>query len=106
MVKTGMHNSYKLVYRLVELTLILPVVTTSVERIFSAMSIIKTNLRNKMSDEWLNDMMICYCEKEIFRLVDIEKIKKRKDQKAVSRDETMSYAVASKSDGMLYSLLI
>ena len=42
MVKTNMNTSYRLVYRLIELTLILPVATTSVERIFSAMSIIKT----------------------------------------------------------------
>jgi hypothetical protein len=43
-----------------ELTLILPVATTSVERIFSAMSITKTGLRSKMGDEWLSDLMICY----------------------------------------------
>jgi hypothetical protein len=35
MVKTSMHNYYKLVYRLIELILILPVATTSVERMFS-----------------------------------------------------------------------
>jgi hypothetical protein len=58
MVKTGMRNSYKLVYRLIELTLILLVATTSIERIFSTMSIIKTDLRNKIDDEWLNDLMI------------------------------------------------
>jgi hypothetical protein len=42
MVKTNMNTSYRLVYHLIELTLILPVATASVERIFSAMSIIKT----------------------------------------------------------------
>ena len=77
MVKTKMHESYKLVYRLIELTLILPVATASVERIFSAMSIVKIDLRNKMGDEWLNDLMICYNEKEIFRKIGNEKIKKR-----------------------------
>ncbi|XP_066392160.1 uncharacterized protein [Miscanthus floridulus] len=77
MVKTKMHTSYKLVYRLIELILILPVATASVERIFSALNIIKTDLRNKMGDEWLNDLMICYTEKEIFRKIDNEKIKKR-----------------------------
>ncbi|CAD6262070.1 unnamed protein product [Miscanthus lutarioriparius] len=77
MVKTKMHISYKLVYRLIELILILPVATASVERIFSALNIIKTDLRNKMGDEWLNDLMICYTEKEIFRKIDNEKIKKR-----------------------------
>jgi hypothetical protein len=77
MVKNNMHTSYKLVYRLIELTLILPVATALVERIFSAMSIIKTDLCNKMGDVWLNDLMICYNEKEIFRKIDNEKIKKR-----------------------------
>jgi len=46
-----MNTSYPLVYRLIELTLILPVATATVERIFSAMSIVKTDLRNKMGDE-------------------------------------------------------
>jgi hypothetical protein len=77
MARLGMHNAYPLVYRLIELTLILSVATTSVERVFSAMSIIKTDLRNKMDDEWLNDLMICYTEKEIFRSISNEKIIKR-----------------------------
>ena len=77
MVKTKMNTSYPLVYRLIELTLILPVATASVERVFSAMSLIKTDLRNKMGDEWLNDLMICYVEKEIFRSITNEKIIQR-----------------------------
>jgi hypothetical protein len=28
-----------------------------------------------MGDEWLNDLMICYTEKEIFRKIDNEKIR-------------------------------
>jgi hypothetical protein len=76
-VKNNMHTSYKLVYGLIELTLILLVATASVERIFLAMSVIKTDLRNKMGNVWLNDLMICYNEKEIFRKIDNEKIKKR-----------------------------
>jgi hypothetical protein len=43
-----MKTSYGLVYQLIELTLILPVAIATVERIFSAMSIIKTDLRNRM----------------------------------------------------------
>ena len=65
------------VERVIELTLILPVATASVERVFSAMSLIKTDLRNKMGDEWLNDLMICYVEKEIFRSITNEKIIQR-----------------------------
>jgi hypothetical protein len=41
-----------LVYRLIELALILPVATATVERAFSAMKIIKTELRNKMGNCW------------------------------------------------------
>jgi hypothetical protein len=61
----------------------------SVERIFLALNIIKTYLRNKMGDEWLNDLMICYNEKEIFRKIDNEK-----NKKAVPRDEKASYVIA------------
>ena len=50
---------------LVELTLIFLVATASVERVFSTISLIKTYLHNKMGDEWLNDLMICYVEKDI-----------------------------------------
>lgn len=46
----------------------------SVERIFSAMNIIKADLRNKVSDEWLNDLMVCYTERDIFRSIDDDTI--------------------------------
>jgi hypothetical protein len=58
------------------LALILPVATATVERAFSAMKIIKTELRNKMTDEWLNDLMLCYIEREIFKDLDLQQIKK------------------------------
>ena len=70
MVETGKNRTFPLVYRLVELTLILPVTTASVERVFSAMNVIKTDLRNRVSDEWFNDLMICYTEREIFQSLD------------------------------------
>jgi hypothetical protein len=38
---------FPLVYRIIELALILPVAMTSVERVFLAMNIIKTDLRNR-----------------------------------------------------------
>jgi hypothetical protein len=77
MVETGKNRTFPLVYRLIELTLILPVATASVERIFSAMNIIKTDLRNRVSDEWFNDLMICYTEREIFRSLDDRMIMER-----------------------------
>lgn len=77
MVKTTKHRTFPLVHRLIELALILPVATSSVERIFSAMNIIKIDLRNKISDDWLNDLMICYTEREIFKSIDDNAIMKR-----------------------------
>ncbi|PIN03172.1 hypothetical protein CDL12_24311 [Handroanthus impetiginosus] len=51
LVKTRKHIVYLLVYILVKLALILPVATTTVERIFFVMNIIKNKLRNSMGDE-------------------------------------------------------
>ena len=58
MVLSDMHTTFPLVYRLVELALILPVAAATVERAFSAMSIIKTYLRNKMGDDWMNHRIL------------------------------------------------
>jgi hypothetical protein len=49
------------------------VAMASVEMVFSAMSLIKIDLRNKMGDEWLNDSMICYTEEQIFINISDEK---------------------------------
>jgi hypothetical protein len=77
MVETGKNRTFPLVYRLIELTLILLVATESVERIFSAMNIIKTDLRNRVSNEWFNDLMICYTERKIFQSLDDRMIMER-----------------------------
>jgi AMMECR1 domain-containing protein len=76
MVELKRHIVFPLVYRLIELAMLLPVVTALVERVFSAMEIIKTELRNKISDDWLIDLMVVYIEREIFKGIDLESIKK------------------------------
>ena len=40
------------------------------------MKIIKTELCNKLFDVWLNELMVCYIQREIFRGINLEKIKK------------------------------
>ncbi|RZC10848.1 hypothetical protein D0Y65_011206 [Glycine soja] len=70
MVQTEKHLVFPLVYKLIELALILPVSTASVERAFSAMKIIKSKLRNKINDVWFNDLMVCYTERKIFKSLD------------------------------------
>ena len=74
MVETGRNKVYPLVYLLLTLALILPVATATVERVFSAMNIVKNRLRNRMGDEWMKNSLIVYIEKDIFDCIDNETI--------------------------------
>ena len=77
MKETMKDRVFPMVYHLVELALLPPVVTTSFERVFSAMKAVKTDLRNRMRDKWLNDSLVVYIEKEIFDSIDNELILNR-----------------------------
>lgn len=35
-----------------------------------AMNIVKTDLRNQIGDEWMNDSLVVYIEKEVFRKIE------------------------------------
>jgi hypothetical protein len=48
LVKTNKIVQYNIMYKLLKLVLVLPVATTGVERIFSALNTIKNKLRSKM----------------------------------------------------------
>jgi hypothetical protein len=76
LVENKAHLAFPLVYRIIELEFILPMATASIERAFSAMNIIKTDLRNRMKDEWLKDLTFFYIEKELFKELDPKKIKR------------------------------
>ncbi|KAL5562178.1 hypothetical protein UlMin_031925 [Ulmus minor] len=77
LVETRKHEVYPLVYLLIKLALTLPVATASVERVFSAMNIVKNQMRNKMGDQWLNDCLTVYLEKDVFNAIDNEPIIQR-----------------------------
>ena len=66
--------SYPLVYSLVTLALILLIATVTVERAFSTMNIIKNRLRNQIGDQWMNDCLVTYIEKDIFRIIKCKEI--------------------------------
>ena len=66
LVETKKHLVYDLVYLLLKLILILPVATANVERVFSAMSLVKNKLRNSMGDELLNHCLVTFIERELF----------------------------------------
>ena len=50
---------------MVKLVLTLPVSIATTERAFSAMNVIKTNLRNKMKDKFLSDAIMLFIERDI-----------------------------------------
>ena len=55
---------YPSVYRLLQLALLLPVATTTIERVFLAMKIIKNHMHNRMRDQLLNDSLIVNIERK------------------------------------------
>ena len=57
---------------LIKLPLLLLVATVIVERVFSAMRIVKSRLRNRIGDKWMNDSLVVYIEKDIFDKIDNE----------------------------------
>ncbi|XP_070676403.1 uncharacterized protein [Malus domestica] len=74
LVKTRRCTNYMLVNKLLTLALALSVATASIERVFSAMKIVKTPMRNKMGDQWLSDSMLVYIERYVFAFIDNELI--------------------------------
>ncbi|XP_076931892.1 uncharacterized protein LOC143597206 [Bidens hawaiensis] len=87
MVKTRLHIDYPLVYRLIKLSLVLPVATASVERCFSSMKNVKTDLRNRMGDEYMNDSCICYIEREFLQQVSVEEVMQRFQKMKTRREQ-------------------
>jgi len=65
---------YQVVFRVIVLVLTLPVSTTTTERTFSAMNIVKTKLRNKIKDEFLTDSLMVYIEREVATTISIDSI--------------------------------
>ncbi|KAF5753626.1 putative HAT dimerization domain, ribonuclease H-like superfamily [Helianthus annuus] len=63
-VETGTHSSCPTVYQVVKLALILPVATATIERCFSKLKLVKTDLRNRIGPEFLNNAMVCVVEKD------------------------------------------
>ena len=65
---------YPLIYRVVKLVLTLPISTATTERAFSTMNVIKTDLRNKMEDEFLSNTMMLFIEMDIAATISMDSI--------------------------------
>lgn len=74
LLQTRRNILYPLIYRIITLALTLPISTTTVEKIFSAMNTIKAQLFNRISNQVLVDYLVIYIEKDIFDSVDNETI--------------------------------
>ena len=74
MVRTRKSEYYPLIYRVVKLVLTLPISTATTERAFSAMNVIKTDIRNKMKDEFLSDTMMLFIERDIAATISTDSI--------------------------------
>ncbi|KAG5616830.1 hypothetical protein H5410_016654 [Solanum commersonii] len=63
------------------------VATAIVERAFSAMKLIKSELRNRMDDDFLSSCMVPYVEKRIFNTISDESIMNRFQEMKTRRIE-------------------
>jgi hypothetical protein len=69
LVSTNKYEFYGLVYLVLKLVLILPAAIASVERVFSALCLVKNKVRNSMSDRLLNDCLVTFIECDIFSTI-------------------------------------
>ena len=74
LVRIGNSEHYKLVYRMVRFVFTLPVSISTTERAFSAMKDVKTNLRNKIENDFLTDSLMLYIEKDIASTFSLDSI--------------------------------
>ena len=74
LVRTRNSKHYKLIYRIVRLVLTFPVSTATTEWAFLAMKVVKTNLRNKMENDFLTDSLMLYIEKDIASTFSLDSI--------------------------------
>ncbi|XP_042418961.1 zinc finger MYM-type protein 1-like [Zingiber officinale] len=72
--ESGRSKVYIMLTRLIHLVLTLPVSTATTERAFSAMKHVKTALRNKMEDDFLEDCLTLYIERDLAKDIDIDSI--------------------------------
>ncbi|XP_042415371.1 uncharacterized protein LOC122004572 [Zingiber officinale] len=68
--ESGRPKVYVMLTRLIHLVLTLPVSTATTERAFSAMKNVKAALRNKMEDEFLEDCLTLYIERDLAKDID------------------------------------
>ena len=74
LVETRKSEHFFLIDRLIRLMLTLPVFIVTTKRAFSAMNIFKTQLRNRMDNDFLIDYMVIYIMRKIADSIDVDSI--------------------------------
>ncbi|CAN1144692.1 Zinc finger MYM-type protein 1 [Linum perenne] len=74
LVRRRLDVQYIIICRLIRLVLTLPVSTATRERAFSAMKFVKTDIRNKMADDFLANSLMLFIERDYARKLDIDSI--------------------------------
>ncbi|XP_062013984.1 uncharacterized protein LOC133730401 [Rosa rugosa] len=74
LVESRKSSFFPMIYRLICLVLTLPVSTATTERAFSSMNIIKNKFQNKIEDEFLDELMVLYIEKEFADSIDNDSV--------------------------------
>ena len=82
LVETRKSEHFFLIDRLIRLELTLSVSTATTKRAFSAMNLLKTQLRNKMDNYFLTNCMVIYIEREIVDSIDVDSIIDEFDEKS------------------------
>jgi hypothetical protein len=77
LVQTKKSIKHDMVYKLFKLMLVLPVATATVERVFSSTNYVKNKRRNRMRDQYLNDCLVTFIERDFFLQVKDDDIIKR-----------------------------
>ena len=72
LLETDLAYDYCLISRLICLVLTLPFSTSTMERAFSSMKLIKNWLRKKIEDEFLANYIIIHIERELSNSIDNE----------------------------------
>ena len=68
------HDLCGTVFLILKLALILPMITATVERVFSRLSLVKNQTRKRMCEGLLNDCLVTFIEREIFSNVNKDDI--------------------------------
>ena len=71
-------NMFPLLSKLLKLIVVMPSTTATCERNFSALSFIKNSRRNKLGDDFLDDLMLGFLEKDLVnKIINTEELRER-----------------------------